>query len=60
MAVASPCIDQCRLDSQTDICAGCWRTGDEIARWRVMSDVERLQVLQDIRRRRAGGARDRG
>ena len=39
--VKSPCVEVCRMDTTKDICVGCWRTLDEIARWRDMSDAER-------------------
>jgi uncharacterized protein len=32
VAVASPCIDICRLDAK-GVCVGCRRTLDEIAEW---------------------------
>jgi predicted Fe-S protein YdhL (DUF1289 family) len=48
--VASPCIGVCFLDAG-DICEGCHRTMDEIARWSAMSNSERREVV------RAAGAR---
>jgi predicted Fe-S protein YdhL (DUF1289 family) len=31
--VASPCISVCVIDAPTGLCAGCYRTLDEIAGW---------------------------
>lgn len=33
------------MDPAKEVCAGCWRTLDEIARWRDMSDAEKRVVL---------------
>lgn len=41
------------MDPAKDVCAGCWRTLDEIARWRDMSDAERTAVLESIAARRS-------
>lgn len=51
MSVDSPCINICRLDSDTGFCTGCFRTLDEIARWSKMNDSQRLEVLAVIARR---------
>ena len=53
MAVKSPCVEVCRMDPAKDVCAGCWRTLDEIARWRDMSDAERTAVLESVAARRS-------
>ena len=39
MNLASPCTGICQLDD-AEICLGCLRTGDEIARWTQMNDAE--------------------
>jgi predicted Fe-S protein YdhL (DUF1289 family) len=41
------------MDPAKDVCAGCWRTLDEIARWRDMSDPERTAVLESVATRRS-------
>jgi len=40
------------MDPAKDLCAGCWRTLDEIARWRDMTDAERSAVLAAVAVRR--------
>lgn len=45
--VKSPCISVCALDDH-DICIGCYRSLDEIARWRTMSEAERVQVMHEV------------
>jgi predicted Fe-S protein YdhL (DUF1289 family) len=45
--VLSPCIGICELDTQ-DLCSGCRRTTNEIARWSLMSDEERLHVMDVV------------
>ena len=48
---ASPCVNVCVLDG-AGFCAGCLRTGDEIARWTVMSAMEQWMLLETLRERR--------
>ena len=48
----SPCVDICRMDPSRDVCAGCWRTLDEIARWSEMTEAEQVAVLAAVARRR--------
>jgi predicted Fe-S protein YdhL (DUF1289 family) len=43
MNTTSPCIQVCRLDD-CDVCTGCHRTRDEIARWTQMNDEEKSRV----------------
>jgi len=55
----SPCISVCRMDEQNDLCAGCFRTIDEIRDWIIMPPEERRAVLARVAERRgdspAGG-----
>ncbi len=50
--VVSPCINVCRMDAQTGLCLGCFRTIEEIADWSRASDAHRLRVLLAVERRR--------
>lgn len=45
--VLSPCIGVCELDGQ-GLCAGCLRTGHEIAGWSTMDDAERLRLMTQV------------
>lgn len=49
--VPSPCISVCRMDEQTKLCSGCYRTLDEIAEWGSMTDDERLSAWERIEAR---------
>lgn len=51
--IASPCIKLCQMDARRGVCAGCYRTLDEIARWPEMSDPERARLLAELERRRS-------
>ena len=51
--VESPCIDVCRMDPDTRLCEGCFRTLDEIAAWSQLSTDERRAVLANLPARRA-------
>jgi len=50
--VASPCINVCTLDAQTQVCLGCYRTIDEIAAWGGASNAERAAILAELPARR--------
>ena len=49
-AVASPCINICRLNAQ-GLCIGCRRTLSEIAEWSAASDARRLEILSALKAR---------
>jgi len=51
--VPSPCVSICFIDPPTGLCAGCYRTLDEIAAWSNFSAAERRAVLAAVRKRRA-------
>jgi len=50
--VASPCINVCTLDPQTQVCLGCFRTIDEIAAWGGASNAERAAIVAQLPARR--------
>ena len=53
----SPCLKVCMLDPRNDLCRGCFRTLDEIARWTSMSDEERERVMADLPKRKSNVAK---
>jgi uncharacterized protein len=46
--IASPCINVCRMNSDTGLCDGCLRTLAEIAAWSAMSPDEKRAVLAQL------------
>ena len=46
----SPCRRVCRLDEH-DVCVGCLRTREEIARWRELDPAARRRILAACRAR---------
>ena len=50
--VPSPCNRICILDPATQVCIGCFRTLDEIARWSGMDEDEKARVVADLPARR--------
>jgi len=52
-AIASPCVNICRIDAVTRRCKGCARTPDEIARWTTMNKAERARIMAELPFRRA-------
>jgi predicted Fe-S protein YdhL (DUF1289 family) len=55
----TPCINVCVIEAGTGLCAGCWRSLDEIARWATMTNEERRRIMAALadRRRRAAAER---
>lgn len=56
---ASPCINVCKMDDRSGLCAGCFRTLDEIAAWSVLDADDKRAVLAALPRRRAALAAQR-
>lgn len=52
--VPSPCLSVCVMDPQTEVCAGCWRSLEEIGVWSRISDEAKRQVWQRILQRLTG------
>lgn len=51
--VWSPCIKVCFVDPKREICVGCFRKLEELARWSAMSAAEREALRPELDRRRA-------
>ena len=47
---ASPCINICKMEQ--GLCAGCFRTLEEIARWANSGDAEKQHILMAVAQRR--------
>jgi uncharacterized protein len=50
--VMSPCKSICIMDTKSDLCIGCKRTIDEIARWPMMADDERRKIVDSLKARK--------
>jgi len=57
-AVASPCINVCRMEA--GFCIGCLRTIDEIAGWANAGDDAKRLILAAVAQRRAKRDPDAG
>ena len=51
--VASPCISVCVMLPEAGVCAGCFRTLDEIAAWGSLDAAQKRAVLAALPERRA-------
>jgi predicted Fe-S protein YdhL (DUF1289 family) len=51
--VASPCVNVCRMNPDSALCEGCYRTLDEIAAWSAMSPEDKRAVLAKLPARRS-------
>jgi len=45
----SPCIQQCKLDSEQKYCLGCNRTLQEIALWNTLTEKQKQEVLDRLK-----------
>jgi uncharacterized protein len=52
--VPSPCISVCRMDPDSEVCEGCFRTLEEIAEWSRMDEEGKRDVWKSIEQRAAG------
>lgn len=50
-SVPSPCISVCRMDPDTGLCQGCFRTLDEIAAWGMADDDARRAIWRALAER---------
>ena len=53
-AVQSPCTGVCTINLD-GLCAGCLRTGDEIAGWLLMDDAQREYLMDAVLPAREAG-----
>ncbi|MDC0093025.1 DUF1289 domain-containing protein [Alphaproteobacteria bacterium] len=47
----SPCIGICKLDTNSNLCLGCFRSADEIAKWPQLDNEKALQIMEEIKDR---------
>ena len=47
----SPCVNICKMDEQSGLCQGCWRTIDEIVAWSSASEDTKHAVWLRIKQR---------
>jgi predicted Fe-S protein YdhL (DUF1289 family) len=47
-AVASPCVNVCKMNEVTGVCDGCRRNLEEIASWSAYSDAQKRAVLERL------------
>lgn len=48
---ASPCIGVCAMNESTGLCAGCFRTLEEISQWWDMNASEKRDVVARLEQR---------
>ena len=58
--IESPCVKICVIHPAEGLCAGCLRTGDEIAAWSRMTPEARRAVMAELPARAPRLARRRG
>ncbi|KDR30145.1 Fe-S protein [Caballeronia zhejiangensis] len=51
--MGSPCTDVCKLDQETGLCLGCFRSREEIKTFRSMDDAAKLDLFDELLKRRA-------
>ncbi len=58
--VESPCVRICVVHPTEQICTGCYRTLDEIARWSRMDSSERAEIMDALPARKPRLSKRRG
>ena len=53
-AIPSPCISLCKINQETELCEGCFRTLDEIVIWANASDQVKSEIWDRIALRTSG------
>ncbi|OGB25835.1 MAG: hypothetical protein A3I66_05390 [Burkholderiales bacterium RIFCSPLOWO2_02_FULL_57_36] len=53
-AMPSPCTSICTMNPRTGLCAGCFRTIDEIMQWSSASEEVKRTIWMEIKRRQDG------
>jgi predicted Fe-S protein YdhL (DUF1289 family) len=51
--IASPCTKVCTIDPASQLCRGCGRSLDEIARWMSLTEGQRADITAALPRRLA-------
>jgi uncharacterized protein len=51
--VGSPCTNVCKLDANSGLCMGCYRSREEIKTFRSLDDAAKLALLDVLLARRA-------
>ncbi|MGI6457590.1 MAG: DUF1289 domain-containing protein [bacterium] len=51
-SISSPCLKICKIDRESQLCQGCFRSLEEIAAWRNLSEEERVRIMQQVLPRR--------
>ena len=46
--IDSSCVNICIVHPQANICAGCFRTIDEISGWSNMSPAQRKEIIKEL------------
>ena len=46
--IESPCVNICIVHPRANICAGCFRTIDEISGWSNMTAEQRKEIINDL------------
>ena len=52
MKVKSPCVSKCKLNTKTELCDGCFRSGQEISNWKIYSEKQKKSVLKLLKLRK--------
>ncbi|XDD46239.1 DUF1289 domain-containing protein [Leptospira sp. WS39.C2] len=56
MSRNSPCTKVCMMDPESGLCAGCFRTIEEIGKWSSMTEAEKDEVWRELPLRKAGNS----
>lgn len=46
--IETPCRKICKINKKTELCEGCFRTIEEIARWATFTSAQRKQIMHQL------------
>ena len=51
LMTSSPCVAVCKIDEDSNLCLGCFRTLDEIASWSMLTREQKLDINKKCKER---------
>ena len=48
IAMITPCVGKCELDTSTSICKGCGRTHEEIQNWSGFAEEQQMEIMRRL------------
>ena len=50
--IKSPCVKECEMNPNTNLCKGCFRNIEEIGNWSNFTNNQKIHILKLVKKRR--------